>query len=100
MLSLSVYSCSSAVLAGRPHTCCSLRPRTGLGALGLGDQRRMLQVRQFGPPPTNNSSPATAREHRWFQSEAWSISWPRGPLSLRMSIAQTSGERSGRVAWR
>ena len=75
MLSLSVSSCSSVALAGRPHTCCSLRPLTGLGALGLGNQRRMLQVRQLGPPPTNKSSPAAAREHRWFQLGGGAVVW-------------------------
>ena len=35
MLSLSASVCSSAVLEGSPHTCCSLRPLTGLGAFGL-----------------------------------------------------------------
>ena len=99
MLSLSASACSSAVLEGRPHTCCSLRPLTGLGALGLGNHRRMLQVRQFGPPPTKRSSPATAREQRWFQRGGCSMSWPRGPLSRRMSTAQIRGERSGHVAW-
>ena len=78
----------------------TMHPALASGRWAWGNQRRMLQVPQFGPPPTNNSSPATAREHRLFQSGAWSISWPRGPLSLRMSIAQTSGERSGQIAWR
>ena len=45
----------------------SLRPLTGLGALGLGNQRRMLQVRQLGPPPANKSSPAAAKEHRGLE---------------------------------
>ena len=34
MLLLSVSVCSSVVLDGRPQTCCSLRPLTGLGAFG------------------------------------------------------------------
>ena len=88
MLSLSASVCSSAVLEGSPHTCCSLRPLTGLGALGLGNHLRMLQVRQFGPPPMKRRRPAAAREHRWFHRGGCSISWPRGPLSRRMSTAQ------------
>ena len=99
MLSLSASVCSSAVLEGSPHTCCSLRPLTGLGALGLGNHLRMLQVRQFGPPPMKRRRPAAAREHRWFHRGGCSISWPRGPLSRRMSTAQIKGERSGHVEW-
>ena len=97
MLSLSVSVCSSAVLEGSPQTCCSLRPLTGLGAFGLGNHLRMLQVQQLGPPPMKRRRTATAREHRWSYRGCCSIILAQGPLSRRMSIAQIKGERSGLV---
>ena len=51
MLSLSVSVCSSAVLEGSPHTCCSLRPLTGLGALGLGNHAEDAPSATVGAAP-------------------------------------------------
>ena len=64
-LSLSVSICSWGCKVDRPQHSGSGRPLTGTGAPGFGNQRRILQVRQFGPPPAPWRSPLHAWVHSW-----------------------------------
>ena len=77
----------------------SARPRTGVGAFGLGNHRRMLHVRQLGPPPTKMIRPCVASVHSVLYGSSRSMSWPIGPGSLRVSIAHIMWETSGKRLW-
>ena len=75
MLSLSVSSCSSVALARRPHTCCSLRPLTG------------IQVKAGSTPDgwcsesPAGAQPVLARSHSPVGIEVASV-WVGGPGRL------------------
>ena len=64
-LSLSVSFASEASRTEKPQQLGSCRPVTGLGKPGFGNQRSILQVRQFGSSPVPWISPFQAETHSW-----------------------------------
>ena len=94
-LSPSTSSCSKAVRVGSPHTKSSDLPRTGAGALGFGNQRRIDHVLQLGPPQTNLTRPSMAAWQSLPYGWSSNKSWPKGWGDLLVSNATTYGDRRG-----
>ena len=94
-LSLSTSCCSDGCSASKPQTKSSERPRTGGGALGLGNHLKIDHVRQFGPPPTSLTLPSIAAWQRCPYGWSANKSCPRACGGRRVSKATMCGDSLG-----